>query len=837
MIQLVVSILAVTVLLVLASLLLPFSERLRVPLTVLLAVLGLGLGIVASLIGASGDMGIVSDVVLGLGTLGFTAEAFLFIFLPPLLFTAGLGIDVRRLFDEFAAVLLLAVVAVLVCIAVVGTALHWASGVDALACFLLAAIISTTDPSAVIGIFRDIGAPRRLSILVEGESVLNDAAAIAVFTIIMAALAGTAAQTDVVSGALAFFKGFLGGLALGFLLGRAACFLMSPFQANHLGVVSVTLATAYVTFIVGDRYLGVSGVVAVVAAALTVAASGPTRVAPGVWRSVVETWRQLEFWANSLILVLAAMLAADVLDDLQWVDLGYIVVVVIAALVARALVLFGLLPGLSLLKLAEPVDDRFKAVILWGGLRGAVTMVLALVVVQTDALAPETRQFVGVLATLFVLFTLFVSGLTLRPLMKLFGLDRLSPIDRALRDRVMALSRASVAADVKAVARNYGLGELWEEIAASARPAEDAAPTPIAADDAVQVGLITLAGREKELYFSHFDQRIISRRMVAQLVAGAERLADQARAAGEEGYRRGAQRAGGMALSLRLALIINQRLGLSRPMSIQLADHCESLLTTQLVLSELVTFNRAQLRPLFGPEVAERLAAQIAARQELVQRALDALSLQYAGYADSMRRKYLTRAALRFEGAEYDRQLAELMISREVYNDLQRDLARRRGEAERRPPLDLGMELRAMIASVPLFAGLDAAGIAQLGRMLRPRLALPGETIVQRGGRGTEMYFIAAGAVDVVLHAGLVRLDTGNFFGEMALLSDQRRNADVVGVGYCHLLVLRRSDFRRLLRARPGLREEIERVAAARVAPPPPVEPKVEATPEPSAGG
>lgn len=833
MIQLVVSILAVTVLLVLASLLLPFSERLRVPLTVLLAVLGLGLGIVASLIGAAGDMGIVSDVVLGLGTLGFTAEAFLFIFLPPLLFTAGLGIDVRRLLDEFAAVLLLAVVAVLVCIAVVGTALHWVSGIDALACFLLAAIISTTDPSAVIGIFRDIGAPRRLSILVEGESVLNDAAAIAVFSIIMAVLAGTAAQTDVLSGSLAFLKGFLGGLALGFVLGRAACLLMSPFQANHLGVVSVTLATAYVTFIVGDRYLGVSGVVAVVAAALTVAASGPTRVAPGVWRSVVETWRQLEFWSNSLILVLAAMLAADVLDDLQWVDLGYIVVVVIAALVARALVLFGLLPGLSLLKLAEPVDDRYKAVILWGGLRGAVTMVLALVVVQTEALAPETRQFVGVLATLFVLFTLFVSGLTLRPLMRLFRLDRLSPIDRALRDRVMALSRASVASDVKAVARNYGLSELWEEIAASARPAADAAPAPIAPDDAVQVGLITLANREKELYFSHFDQRIISRRMVAQLVAGAERLADEARAAGEEGYRHGAQRAGGMALGLRLALVINQWLGLSRPMSIQLADHCEALLTTQLVLSELVTFNRAQLRPLFGPEVADRLAAQIAARQELVQRALDALSLQYAGYADSMRRKYLTRAALRFEGAEYDRQLAESMISREVYNDLQRDLGRRRGEAERRPPLDLGMELRAMIASVPLFAGLDAAGIAQLGRMLRPRLALPGETIVQRGGRGTEMYFIAAGAVDVVLHAGLVRLDTGNFFGEMALLSDQRRNADVVGVGYCHLLVLRRSDFRRLLRARPGLREEIERVAAARVAPPPPADPR----PEPSAGG
>src|SRR5690606_27098226 len=101
------------------------------------------------------------------------------------------------------------------------------------------------------------------------------------------------------------------------------------------------------------------------------------------------------------------------------------------------------------------------------------------------------------------------------------------------------------------------------------------------------------------------------------------------------------------------------------------------------------------------------LAKLVAMRQELVQRALDALSLQYAGYTESMRRKYLTRAALRFEGAEYDRRLAESMISREVFNDLQRGLDNRREHAEQRPSLDLGMELRAMIASVPLFTSLD----------------------------------------------------------------------------------------------------------------------------------
>ncbi|MDF3072592.1 MAG: sodium:proton antiporter [Alphaproteobacteria bacterium] len=820
MIELVLSILAITVLLLLASLLLPVAARLRVPHTVLLAALGIALGVLASQLGeGGGNLGIASDVIRGLGTLGFTAESFLYLFLPPLLFTAGLGIDVRRLFDEFAAVLLMAVVAVLVTIAVVGLAMHWISGVDAIACFLLGAIVSTTDPAAVIGIFRDIGAPKRLTILVEGESLLNDAAAIAVFTILVAMLSGTAGDASAGGALLTFLKEFLGGLVLGFVLGRIACAILALFYNSELGHVSVTVALAYLAFVIGTYYLHVSGVVAVVAAALTLAAYGPTRVTPGAWRRIVETWHQLDFWANSLIFVLAAMLAVGLLADLHWRDVGLLAVLIVAAMAARGLVLFGLLPGLSALKLVAPVETGYKAVMLWGGLRGAVTVVLALVAVQSQGVSEELRHFLGVLATLFVLFTLFVCGPTLRPLMRLFGLDRLSPIDRALRDRVMALSHSSVGENVKAVARNYGLENLWDQIApAAAPPLATDDSNSIGEDDAVRVGLITLANREKELYLDHFEQRVVSRRMVSRLVATAERLADLAKADGERGYADGARRSGAMRLGLRLALALSQRFNIARPLSIRLADHCEALLTTQLVLTELVTFNRAQLRPLFGPQVGERLLAQLALRQQQVQRALDALSLQYAGYTEIMQRKYLMRAALRFEGAEYDRQLAESMISREVFNDLQRDLGHRRRTAEQRPPLDLGMELRAMIASVPLFTNLDSAGVTQLAGMLRPRLAVPGETIVVKGGRGTAMYFIAAGAVDVVLRGGMVRLESGNFFGEIALLSDQRRNADVVAVGYCHLLVLQRSDFRRLLRARPHLRAEIERVAAARLA-------------------
>src|SRR6266404_8155065 len=183
------ALLAIAMVLTLVSLLVPLAERLRLPHTVLLAVAGLALGFLGTWIARSGHVyGPVGDIFAGLDRLEVGTDVFLPIFLPPLLFTAGLTIDVRRLFDEIFAVLLMAIVAVLVCIAGVAGAVHVATGIDLTVCLLLGAIVSTTDPAAVIGIFRDVGAPKRLSILAEGESLFNDAVAIGAFGFVMEVL-------------------------------------------------------------------------------------------------------------------------------------------------------------------------------------------------------------------------------------------------------------------------------------------------------------------------------------------------------------------------------------------------------------------------------------------------------------------------------------------------------------------------------------------------------------------------------------------------------------------------------------------------------------------------
>ncbi len=814
MAEILLGILAIALLLLFASLAVPLAERLRIPHAVLLAAIGVGVGFLTVTLGEMGGMGVGAGILKGFAHFDIEAEALIALFLPALLFTVGINIDVRRLIDELGAVLLLAVVAVMLCTAFVGLALSWIAPVPAIACFLLGALVATTDPAAVIAVFRDLGAPRRLTILVQGESLFNDAAAIAMFVIFVDVLLGVR-QAGVGEGIAVFLRDFLGGAALGYALGRTACWLMKHLAGEAVAQITVTVALAYLAFALGDEYLHVSGIVAVAVASLTVAALGPVIMGPREWKTLVEVWHHLEFWCNSLIFVLAALLAGRLLSDVSWTDLALLAVLAGAALASRAVVLFGLLPGLRLAGLVQPVDGRFKAVILWGGLRGAVTLTLALAVANNPAMPDEVRHMVGVLATGFVLFTLFVSAPTLRPLLRLLGLARLDRVETALRDRVMALSRASVHEEVRAFARDSGLDPALCDAMAVPSGA-GAGEAALSHGEAVRVGLLALAAREKGLYHDRVLERAASRRIVASLSSGADRLLDRTKMGGIEGYEAGSSDLVAYGRDFRLAHWLYRRFGWHGPLGGRIADRFESLLVVQLVLRELAASSPDSLRALLGETVAVRLGQLLEGRRQGVHAALAAIELQYPRYAEALRGQYVARGALRLEAADYEQKFEQALISPEVHQDLLHDVATRGAVLDRRPALDLGLKLSEMIGRVPLLAGLPKEAIAEIARLLRPRLAIPGERLIVKGEPGREMYFIVGGAVDVRLPQGVVRLDSGGYFGEMALLDDRPRSADVDAAAFSTLLVLEARDFRRLLRAHPEFEATIRRTAEER---------------------
>ena len=120
---------------------------------------------------------------------------------------------------------------------------------------------------------------------------------------------------------------------------------------------------------------------------------------------------------------------------------------------------------------------------------------------------------------------------------------------------------------------------------------------------------------------------------------------------------------------------------------------------------------------------------------------------------------------------------------------------------------------------VPLFKGLTDSQRAEIAGMMTTLFVVPGEQVVRKGDLGTEMYFIASGAAQVELPDRQIMLGNGDFFGELALLREsQVRSADVMALGYCRLLVLRRRDFTKLLEMRSDIESEIKQAAERRLA-------------------
>ena len=259
------------------------------------------------------------------------------------------------------------------------------------------------------------------------------------------------------------------------------------------------------------------------------------------------------------------------------------------------------------------------------------------------------------------------------------------------------------------------------------------------------------------------------------------------------------------------------RLAWALAMSALLADRFEILLIQLGVQRRLAEFTSGRLASLLGPATAETLAGILGGRLAAVDRALAALKLQYPDYARAMQAKYLGRIALRLEEASYRNLFAESAISQEVFHDLSRRVAGQWQEMRRRPPLDIAAPRRTMLERVPLFADLSPERLTSIATLLRPRLAVPDERIISTGEHGDRMFFVASGAVEVRLTPEPVRLGSGEFFGEIALLTHRPRMADVVALGYCQLLVLHTRDFDRLLEGDPGLRQRIDRVAQQRL--------------------
>jgi len=377
-------------LLFIASLVAIIAKRLHLPYTIALVITGLLAGLFVSPLVPAFEL---------------TPHLIFQIFLPALLFEAAFHLDFGQLRDNIRIITLLAIPGVLLSTFVVGLILHFGIGLGWPVALLFGSLISATDPISVLAIFKELGVARRLSIIVEGESLFNDGTSIVLFRILMAiALTG---QFSLLGSIQQFVQVAFGGALLGLLVGYFFSHLIRPID-DYLVEVALTMVLAYGIFFLAEA-LHISGVIAVVVTGLVVGNYG-TRIgmSPTTKLNLVSFWEFVAFVVNSLIFLLLGLqidlpvLIADAYPILWAIG---------AVLAARAIVAYPMTHLIC--RFVRSIPHSWHHVLFWGGLRGSISLALAL---SLEAAIPN-RELLQVMAFGYVLFSLLVQGLTVSPIL------------------------------------------------------------------------------------------------------------------------------------------------------------------------------------------------------------------------------------------------------------------------------------------------------------------------------------------------------------------------------------------------------------------------------------
>ena len=364
------------------------SSRLRVQYTVAMVVVGL-----------------VVSALPGRGNLEVSPGVAVTILLPGLVFEAAYRLDAVELRRTFGGVALLAVPGVIVCAAVVAVVLHNAAGLPLVEAFVVGAMVSATDPVAVVATMRQLKAPPRLVSLIDAESLFNDGTAVLVYAIALGALTGGhSLSDDVVSFLVGIVASVAIGAAAGWLIARVAA-----LTTDHLIELTLTLLAAYGTYVLADL-LHQSGIISVVVAGIVTGTYGRRVGFSERAREAIDTvWEFLAF-----VLTAVAFLLIGLAIPLQTLGDAALSIAwgVVAVLVGRALVVYGLLGGSSRiahrLGVAPWMPVSWLHVMNWTGLRGAVAMALAL---SLPGDVPDRTLLQGTTFGI-VLFTVLVQGTT-----------------------------------------------------------------------------------------------------------------------------------------------------------------------------------------------------------------------------------------------------------------------------------------------------------------------------------------------------------------------------------------------------------------------------------------
>ena len=402
------AILILSGLLLLAIAVQPLAKKLHIPFSALLVITGF----------AASELLVLSGIDTGIRADSFHDLIF-FVFLPVLVFESAYSINARLLLKNLLPILFLAIplmlLSTVISAALIYLGIGHPSGFPWIAALLTGALLSATDPVAVVALLRQMGVSERLALLMEGESLFNDATAIVIFGVFLAMATGVEGPMTMSAASMHFLLVFFGGLLVGTATGLLFIALSKLLREPVVKALA-TVISAYLSFIVAESLFHVSGVMAVLVTGLLLGYQSQPATSDASPGFVQQLWEFNTYVANALVFLLMGVTITLGMFEERWLAM---LIGIGGVLIARALGIFTCVPLLNRIAPIEPIKRPYQVVMFWGGLRGAVTLALALSL-------PTTLEYWWTIQSIafgVVLFTLFFQATSTGPLLRHYHLN------------------------------------------------------------------------------------------------------------------------------------------------------------------------------------------------------------------------------------------------------------------------------------------------------------------------------------------------------------------------------------------------------------------------------
>ncbi len=797
--------LTVLLLLALAMLLTGLSRLIRLPSTVLLVILGLSLN----------QLSPALVNYLPLDEVSLTHDLVLYVFLPALVFESALSLDARALLSNLIPVLVMAIPGMAISALMVAFGVSVSLGFSFVMSLLFGALISATDPVAVIALFKELGVSRRLSILVEGESLFNDATAIVFFNIVLALISAPTqfSPDSVLTVILDFTITFVGGAAIGIAISLTLSLILIRLREAGNPLLQVLIVfSAYFSFVIAEHSFHVSGIMATLSCALTLNITALPRLGQDCSRFTGQFWQIVVLIFNSLLFVMVG-LAVDIVALLDHKEV--LLWAVLAVALARAVSVYLLIPATTHLFNIPRIRLSSQHVMWLGGIKGALA--IAMVFSLPDSLSDKTLLTELTLGV--VLTSLLVNASLLRPVISWLKIDRLP----ASEWQDLCQGQIQISHSVEHVLSSFRQLRLMDDRLQSS--VTEALHHRLHTGDRhlteeqrlKQIHLQALEAEQKELqylseiglvsYYTELNYRKILAR-------------DRAKSIPELLTRNGDNQDENPFFRFEMVIIrFLEQYSWSQRLLVRYQHFRFSNLLQHDIAGVMIAHKALlEIKTIDFNDDNEKLALIRKAYQRRFQRRQQRLRRFNETFPDFYQQyecRLFQEVALKYSQKLLQEEFQRGFFSERVYHRLNQSITQALKEL---PPLTVTLgwrKRRYWLNQVELFKNLPPPVLQKLEQSSGYISFLPNDTIFNEGDHGRSVYVLVFGTVIVLKqnnqedNAFVAELKPGSFIGVRALADNKGRSATLRAKTYVTLLHLPTSDIKALAKQSPELAKRL----------------------------